>query len=44
MSTKFDKFEAKWAKCIATVEKKTAKKKLRFALKLELKKLVEGGA
>ena len=43
MSTKFDKFEAKWAKYIATVEKKTAKKKLRFALKLELKKLVEVG-
>ena len=38
------KFGAKWAKYIATVEKKTAKKKLRFALKLELKKLVEVGA
>ena len=39
------KFEAEWAKYIATVEKKTAKKKTRFALKLELKKLlVEEGA
>ena len=45
MTTKFDEFEAKWAKYIATVEKKTAKKKTRFALKLELKKLlVEEGA
>ena len=42
MTTKFD---AKWAKYIATVEKKTAKKNTRFALKLELKKLlVEVGA
>ena len=41
MTTKFD---ATWAKYIATVEKKTAKKKTRFALKLELKKLVEVGA
>ena len=39
------KFEANWAKYIATIEKKTAKKKARFALKLELKKLlVEVGA
>ena len=38
------KFKATWSKYIATVEKKTAKKKLRFALKLELKKLVEVGA
>ena len=38
------KFEAKWAKYIATVEKYTAKKKIRHTLKLELKKLVEEAA
>ncbi len=34
------KFEAKWSKFIATVEKKTTKKKLRYALKMELKKVL----
>ena len=35
------KFEAKWAKYIATVEKKIVKKKIRLALKIDLKELVE---
>ena len=38
------KFKAEWSKYIATVEKHTAKKKIRYALKLELKKLVEEAA
>jgi hypothetical protein len=38
------KLYASWSKYIATVEKKTAKKKIRFASKLELKKLVEAVA
>ena len=35
------KLKAEWSKYIATVEKHVAKKKIRFELKIELKKLVE---